>query len=150
MRLIKCLRAGIMLMAVLLCVSCLSLTAPKDPRGDSDGGGGKPIAGLDKNLVDTWELMSLTDDKGEQLFPAKSTRTLMEFTDTGRVIVNKTHKGPPETIKTDSGKYAMLGKDEISVTDKEGTATWPYHISGDTLEVTVQGGHMKHYWRRFR
>jgi hypothetical protein len=151
MRFIKCLSAGIILLAVLFCASCLSLTAPKDPRVDADAGGGKPIAGLDKNLVDTWELMYLTDDDGKEIYPDKSTRTLMEFTENGRVLVNTTYKGPPETVKTHPGKYAMLGKDEISVTDKDGTtASWPYQIKKDTLVTTVLGGNKKHHWRRFR
>ncbi len=153
MRFIKCLSAGIALLAVLLCASCLSLTAPKDARVEPDSPSGvQAIAGLDKNLVDTWELMYLTDEAGTKKYPDASTRTLMEFTNSGKVIVNKTYKGPPETVKTtDPGKYSMLAKGEISVTDKDGTtATWPYQISGDTLEITVVGENKKHYWRRFR
>ncbi len=134
----------------LLCASCLSVTAPKSPQVEPNPNpGGQALANLDKSLADTWELLYLVNDKGEKEPPKESTRTLIEFTDKGQVIFNRTDKESPDT-KSRSGKYS-LDKTEISITDDLGnTVKWPYQITGDTLVLFMPEVNKKFFWRRFR
>ena len=107
------------------------------------------MANLDKSLADTWELLYQVNDKGDKEQPKESTRTLIEFTDKGQVIFNRTDKESPDT-KSRSGKYS-LDKTEISITDDLGnTVKWPYQITGDTLVLFMPEVNKKFFWRRFR
>lgn len=137
-------------LAPLLCASCLSVTAPKSPQVEpAPSSGGKSLANLDKSLADTWELLYQVNDKGDKEQPKESTRTLIEFTDKGQVIFNRTDKESPDT-KSRSGKYT-LDKTEISITDDLGnTVKWPYQITGDTLVLFMPEVNKKFFWRRFR
>ncbi len=137
-------------LAPLLCASCLSVTAPKSPQVEPGPNPGPALANLDKSLADTWELLYQVNDKGEKEPPRDATRTLIEFTDKGQVIFNRTDKENSDAMKSRSGKYA-LDKTEISITDDLGnTVKWPYQITGDTLVLFMPEVNKKFFWRRFR
>jgi hypothetical protein len=124
---------------------------PKSPRVET----GKPSSGtaeaaVDKNLVDTWELLYQENDKGEEERPREATRTLIEFTGRGQVIFNRIDKERSDAMKSRTGRYA-LEKEEISITDDVGnTVKWPYKVNGDTLVITMPEVNKKFHWRRFR
>jgi hypothetical protein len=134
-----------------LCASCLTMTMPKSARVDP----GAPPSGtteptVDKNLVDTWELLYQVNDKGDQEPPKEGTRTLIEFTNKGKVIFNRIDKEHSDKMMSRPGKYA-LEKEEISITDDSGnTVKWPYQVSTDTLVISMPEVKKKFYWRRFR
>jgi Lipocalin-like domain len=135
----------------LLCASCLSMTMSKgvnvDPGAPSSG---TVETALDKNLVDTWELLYELNDKGEQKRVPEATRTLMEFTGKGQVIFNKIDKEHPDKLRTQTGKYSLHNQ-KIKLTDDAGhTVKWPYTVNGDTLVIAMPEKNMKFFWRRFR
>ncbi len=122
-------------MIPLLCASCLST------------GLVKPVSIDDTNLVDSWELLAQVNDKGEEDPPI--TKTVIEFTKDGELILTRTDKENSAPVKTKKGKYS-INKGEITITDDEGnTATWPYQLTGDTL-VVVTPEQKKFRWRRLR
>jgi hypothetical protein len=105
---------------------------------------------VDKKLVDTWELLYQTNDKGDQERPPEDVRTLMEFTDKGQVIFNRIDKEHSDKLVSRTGKFA-LDKEEINITDDRGnTVKWPYQVNADTLVIVMPEVKKKFYWRRFR
>ena len=119
----------------LICASCLSM------------GLVRPVGIDDASLVDTWELQCQVNERGEEEPPI--TRTLIELTKGGELILTRTDKENSVPVKTKKGKYS-INKGEITITDDEGnTATWPYQLTGDTL-VVVTPEQKKFRWRRFR
>lgn len=144
--------AWVLVVAVQLsCTSCLTMTMPKSPRVEpGTPSSGTAEAAVDKNLVDTWELLYQVNDKGEEERPREATRTLIEFTNRGQVIFNRIDKEHSDAMKSRTGKYA-LEKEEISITDDVGnTVKWPYQVSSDTLIITMPEVKKKFHWRRFR
>ncbi len=120
--------------ALLLCSSCLGLTASK-----------APVSGP---LTDTWELMYLADEQGAQEKPPQSVRTLIEFTKDGQAVFKRIDKETSNVVKTQSGTYKVDG-DRIILTDSEGpTVNWPYRITDDILVLTMPEVRKKFYWRR--
>ena len=106
-------------------------------------------ASVDKNLLDTWELLYQVNDKGEER-PREGTRTLIEFTDKGQVIFNRMDKDNSDKMKSQTGKY-FLDNNEISITDDVGnTVKWPYQVTADTLVITMPEKQTKFFWRRWR
>ena len=138
-------------LALLFCTSCVTLTAQKEatvenPTPTSPTSPTKAA----KPLVDTWELLYQIDDKGHETKPKENTRTLIEFTEAGRVYFNELDKETSKSVKNRSGRYA-LEKDEMTITDDWGyTATWPYKLAGDTLVIVMPASKKKFYWRRSR
>lgn len=116
---------------------------------------------MDKKLVDTWELLHMVDDKGQEKRPLDNTRTLIEFTEKGSMIVNRVdgdkpengkaaEGGAPGVLKSSTGKY-LVEKDEISITDDRGhSVRWPYKITGDTLVLSMPDKQWKLFLRRLR
>lgn len=139
------------------CASCMTMTLPqstkiKNQSGESPKGGASRNEYIvkDDRLCDTWELMYLVNDKGEEKNPDEGTRTLMEFTQKGEVIVNKVDRGATDRVKTRNAEY-LAENNLISITDQEGNkVTWPYMIDGDTLIIEMPEVKKKFYWRRFR
>ena len=115
--------------------------APASPTPVTQGG---------KPLVDTWELLYQMDDKGKEIRPRKDTRTLIEFTEAGRVYFSALDKETAENVKNRSGRYE-LEKDKMTITDDSGfTTTWPYSLTGDTLVTIMPRTKQKFFWRRSR
>jgi ankyrin repeat protein len=111
---------------------------------------GSPDRTIEANLLDTWELLSQVDENGNQERPKEGTRTLMEFTDKGQLILSRVDKDNSDKMKTRTGKYA-LDRNVISITDDVGnTVRWPYQISGDTIVIDMPEVKKKFYWGRFR
>ncbi len=122
-------------MIPLLCASCLST------------GLVRPVSIDDANLVDTWELQSQVNEKGQEEPP--TIRTFLKLTKDGEVILTKTDKENSAPTETSKGKYSV-NRGEITMTDLEGrTTTWPYQLTGDTLVMVVTPD-KKFRWRRFR
>lgn len=100
--------------------------------------------------MDTWELLYQLNEKGEEERPRESTRTLIEFTEQGKVIFNRVEREHADSVKKRSGKFTLNGN-EISITDDVGnTVKWPYQVTGDTLVLTMPEIKKKFYWRRYR
>jgi hypothetical protein len=100
--------------------------------------------------VDTWELLYLVDDKGEETRPREHTRTLIEFTDKGQVIFNRLARDNADETKSRTGKYT-IERDQILITDDVGNSSkWPYQLAGDTLVIAMPESNKKFFWRRFR
>ena len=77
-------------------------------------------------------------------------RTLIEFTDNGRVVFNRMDKETTDSSKSRSGQFSLV-KDEISITDDAGnTVQWPYQITGDTLVLVMPEVKKKFYWQRVK
>jgi hypothetical protein len=135
-------------MVALLCSSCLSMTVPKSARMDpGSNAGGAPA---DKRIVDTWELLYEVHDNGDKNPPKEGTRTLIEFTDKGRVIFNRIDKEHSDRVANRTGKYVQRNN-EVAVTDDEGnTVTWPYSISGDAMILNPPDRKVTWHLRRFR
>jgi hypothetical protein len=147
-------RALALLFAVLVVLSCsscvgtgLSKSAKLEPGVSSSAASAGPG---DKGLVDTWELLFLVNEKGDEERPREATRTLIEFTKNGQVIFNRIDSENPDRVKSRTGKY-KIDKAEISITDDQGyTVNWPYQIMGDTLILVMPKENKKFHWRRFR
>ena len=138
-----------------VCSSCLSLSVPTSakvepppPRTETP----TPLEtkpAIDKALVDTWELLYLVNEKGEQERPRASTRTLIEFTDNGQVIFNRMDRDRSEEMKSRTGKYTAES-DRMKITDGVYNTVWRYQLAGDTLIISIPEENKKFYWRRFR
>ncbi len=135
-------------LAALSCASCLTMTMPRTARvepGATATGGSS-----DKRIVDTWELLYQTDDKGDKQLPTEGTRTLIEFTDKGRVIFNRIDKDNSDRVKNRTGKYSQENN-EIVITDDSGNnVRWTYNVKDDTLVITAPELKKTFHWRRFR
>jgi hypothetical protein len=102
----------------------------------------------DKGLVDKWELLYQVNDKGGEERPRESTRTLIEFTENGKVVFDRIDKESSDSRKSRSGQYT-LANDEVKITDDAGnTVQWPYQLTGDTLVLVMPEVKKKFYWRR--
>jgi hypothetical protein len=133
-------------LAALFCASCLAMTAPK-------GGGAEPgmgSASTDKRLMDTWELLYRVNDTGEKAPPNEGTRTLIEFTDKGRVIFNRVDKDHSDMVANRTGKYAQQNNEIVITDDKGNTVKWTYVINDDSLIVNAPELKQTFHWRRFR
>ncbi len=135
----------------IFCVSCITTTLPKTARLEPSPSASEPsAASLDKNLLDTWELLYQVNENGAEERPTDGTRTLIEFTDKGQVIFNRMDKENSDRMKSRTGKYS-LDKNEITITDDVGnTVKWPYQVTGDTLMIAMPEVKKKFFWRRFR
>lgn len=147
-------RAAVVLvmLAPLMCASCLTMGLPKSAKVESAPATPEPsrTGAADSRLVDSWELMYQVNDKGEQERPREKTRTVIEFTKEGRVVFNRLDGENSDHKKSRTGKYS-LEKDEISITDDAGNSVkWPYTITGDTLVIVMPEVKKKFYWRRSR
>ncbi len=134
------------------CASCMTMTLPQSTKvkTQSEEVPRKEYIVKDDRLCDTWELMYLVNDKGEEKNPDEGTRTLMEFTQKGEVIVNKVDRGATDRVKTRNAEY-VAENNLINITDHEGNKVkWPYMIDGDTLIIEMPEVKKKFYWRRFR
>jgi hypothetical protein len=119
---------------LLLCSSCLGLTATKEQAAGP--------------ITDTWELMYQIDEQGAQEKPPQSIRTLIEFTKNGQAVFKRIDKETSNVVKTQSGTYKVDG-DRVIITDSEGpTVNWPYRITDDILVLTMPELRKKFYWRR--
>jgi hypothetical protein len=139
---------------VLLCASCITMSLPKSARLEpgSSATQASPSSGTtrDKGIVDKWELLYQVNDKGGEERPRESTRTLIEFTENGKVVFDRIDKESTDARKSRSGQYAMAN-DEISITDDAGnTVQWPYQVNGDTLVLVMPEVKKKFYWRRVK
>jgi hypothetical protein len=142
------------LVVALMCASCVGLTSSKEPRVDppskDQGKAASAPKNLDQALLDSWELLYQVNDQGQQEHPRDSTRTLIEFTDKGRVIFNRVDNQQSSNMKSRTGKYT-IEKDEVHIIDDSGnTVKWPYKVTGDTLVLTMPELNKKFYWRRFK
>jgi len=138
------------LLAVLLippvCASCVSMGLSKTAQLEQGSAGSDVQA--DKSLVDKWELECRVNDKGEEVPP--TTRTLIEFTNGGKVIFNRMDNENSDPVKTRSGTYS-IDKAEIQITDYQGnTVKWPYQVTGDTLTLVMPEAKKKFRWRRLK
>ncbi|MBM4327224.1 MAG: lipocalin family protein [Deltaproteobacteria bacterium] len=146
---------GLIVIAPLLCASCLTMTMPKSARLEKPGAEDQSSTRTqtppsDKRIVDTWELMFQEDDKGTKEVPRESTRTLLEFTDRGRIIFNRVDKDNTDRVKTRTGNFT-LEDGEIKITDDVGNSgRWPYQITGEQLVIVMPEKNKKFHWRRFR
>jgi hypothetical protein len=137
-------------LASLFCASCLSMTVPKGARVEPGSGSSSGGAPADKRLVDTWELLYQVNDKGEKDLPKEGTRTLIEFTDKGRVIFNRIDKDNPSKVGNRTGQYTQENNQIVLADDGANKATWTYTVSGDNLVVTAPELNLTFHWRRFR
>lgn len=138
----------------ILCASCLSMSLPKSAKLEPSSGmptaSAPSVAGNDRALVDKWELLLLVNDKGGEEKPRDATRTLIEFTDKGQVILNRVDKEGSDALKSRTGKYTTA-KNEVSITDDKGnTSVWPYQVTGDQLVLVMPELNKKFHWRRYR
>ena len=140
---------------LLLCTSCVTVTAPNKAQVRDQQ---QPVATrqsskspVDRKIVDTWELLYQINDKGDQQLPLDGIRTLIEFTDRGRIILNKIDKGPSKPhVSSRAGNY-VLRDNELNITDDRGhSVRWPYRITGDTLVISMPEEKIKFYLRRYR
>lgn len=131
--------------------SCLSMAVSKGGGAESPSAvPTKLVPPSDKRIVDTWELLYRVNEKGEEERPRESTRTLIDFTDKGRVIFNRIDKELSDRVATHSGRYSTENG-EIRIIDDAGNgARWPYQITGDMLELYIPEDKKKFFWRRFR
>ena len=106
--------------------------------------------GLDRGLVDTWELLYQVDNRGDQQRPREATRTLIEFTDKGQIIFNRLDKDTSSQLKSRTGTYSLDGEQINIVDDVGNSAKWPYQLTEDTLTIVMPELEKKFYWRRFR
>lgn len=128
----------------LLWASCVTMSFPGLKAGPAS-------YSVDKNLISTWELLYQINDKGEKetVGPDKP-RTLIEFTDKGRVIFNKIFRDNPDSLTSHQGTYTV-DKGFLSITDHKGrTSRWPYEVAGETLITSMPERKEKFYWRRTR
>jgi hypothetical protein len=133
-------------LAALFCASCLAMTAPK-------GGGAEPGMGRapgDTRLLNTWELLYKVNDKGEKVPPNEGTRTLIEFTDKGRVIFNRVDKDHSDRVANRTGKYSQENNEIVITDDKDYTVKWTYSINDDMLVVNAPELRETFHWRRMR
>ena len=136
--------ALVVCVAALVCASCMSMTMPRSARVEPGSGAS------DKQIVDTWELLYQIDDKGDKQLPTEGTRTLIEFTDKGRVIFNRIDKDNSDRVKNRTGKYSQENN-EIVITDDSGNhVKWTYNVQDDTLVITAPELKKTFHWRRFR
>ncbi len=139
MRYSKMLCAILAFTALIVCSSCLTWTSNI-----------KDSPTIDKNLLDSWELMYQIDDKGNQEKPREATRTLIEFSNDGQVIFNRVDKEKSDSVSNRKGKF-RTEKGLIAITDDAGnTVKWPYDISGDSLKITMPEVNKEFHWRRYR
>lgn len=133
-----------------LWASCVSMTLPKGGQVEPSLKG-PATYNVDKDLVNTWELLYQINDKGEKdLVAADKPRTLIEFTDKGRVIFNKIYRDSPNALTSHQGSYSV-DKGFINITDHKGrTSQWPYEVNGETLMTSMPDLKLKFFWRRSR
>ncbi|MEW6113919.1 MAG: lipocalin family protein [Thermodesulfobacteriota bacterium] len=152
---IRQLGMGLIIVVPFLCTSCLTMTMPKSARLEKPTTSDQPsdrgqVAPSDKRIVDTWELMFQEDEKGTKEVPPEGTRTLMEFTDRGRVIYNRVDKDDAGRVKTRTGNFTVEDG-AIKIIDDVGNSNrWPYQITGDQLVFTMPEKNKTFHWRRFR
>lgn len=147
----KRLARALLCLIPVFCASCLSMTVPKSVGVEpTAAAAGKLVPPSDKRVVDTWELLYRVNDKGEEERPRDATRTLIDFTDKGKVIFNRMDKENSGRVASHSGRFTTENG-EIRIIDDSGNgARWPYQITGDTLEVYIPEDKKKFFWRRFR
>lgn len=150
----------LLLVMPLVCSSCVVMTAPKSakiegasPSNDSNvtlTPQDKESHSLDKRIVATWELVSQEDDQGRQEEPRASTRTLIEFTDRGKVIFNRIDREDSRRVKSRTGQYVVKDS-ELRITDDVGNSVrWPYKVAGDMLVIVMPEEKRKFHWRKSR
>lgn len=143
---------GMLCAVACLCVSCLSMTLPQGTTAENPSPQPPPkeYVAADTRLCDTWELLYMVDDKGNEEKPKEGTRVLIEFTQNGRLITNRIDGTASEQVRTKTGTY-VAENNHINITDDKGNQTkWPYMIDGDTLITEMPEKRSKLYWRRFR
>jgi hypothetical protein len=134
----------VLCLAALACGSCLTMTMPRTASVEPGAGA------ADKRIVDTWELLYQLNEKGDKELPTEGTRTLIEFTDKGRVIFNRIDKDNSDRVKNRTGKYSQENN-EIVITDDSGNnVRWSYNVKDDTLEISAPELKKTFHWRRFR
>jgi len=128
----------------------LPKSAKLEPSSTMPASSAPSDAANDRALVDKWELLVLVNDKGEEEKPRDATRTLIEFTDKGQVILNRVDKEESDALKSRTGRYTTA-KNEVSITDDKGnTSVWPYQVTGDQLILVMPEMKKKFHWRRYR
>ncbi len=136
--------------AVVFCSSCLTMTAPQSAKEDRPRTEAPRNPVKDNMLVDTWELMYESEDGGREKPTPPGVRTLVEFTDQGRVIFNKTYSGDKNGVRSRTATYS-LEKNEMHIRDDLGNSVrWPYHVTGDTLVIVMPEAKTRLYLRRSR
>ena len=145
---------GALCFSLILCTSCVTITAPGSPNVKQNpnrpDGERHTEARADGKIVDTWELIYQINEQGDQELPRESTRTLIEFTDHGRVIMNRINKDTSDPVRSGIGKY-VVHDDELSITDDGGRSVrWPYKITGDTLILSMPQAGKKFFLRRYK
>ncbi len=144
-------------LAATLCSSCLFMTGTQSARVKNPSGPEnkpKQEAGgvADPRVVGTWELLYRMDDNGKETPPRQGTRTLIEFTDNGDVIFNRSDRGGSDRVKSRTGRYTV-NDDTLNITDDSGySAKITYRMAGDTLitSMVVEDRPTEFYWRRYR
>lgn len=132
----------VVLVGTLFCASCVTTTIPWTTRG-----GQGPA---DRRLVETWELLYQIDDRGEKQLPTDGTRTLIEFTDKGRVIFNRIDKDNSSRVKNRTGNYTQKDNELVITDDGGNNVKWTYNIQDDNLVISAPELKKTFYWRRFR
>jgi hypothetical protein len=142
----RCMAIMFVFCTALVCSSCFSTVASKNPR-EEPRPRPRPVAPTDKTLVGTWELIYRVDNRGEQKLPEMKTK--LELTDKGTAIFNRTDPSKQGAVETTTGVYT-LQQNEITITDDDGikTNTWPYTLAEDILVITMPEVDKKFYWRR--
>jgi len=150
----RCIVRVLICLMPFLFASCLGMSVPKDAKLEPPlASAGNPAfsgsGAIDKALVDRWELTHLVTDSGEKQEPMEGTRTLVEFTENGGMVMNRADKESP-SVKKQTGHYSAE-KNQLEVTDGEGrTSRWAYEVNGDTMVITMPEKKQKLYWRRYR
>jgi hypothetical protein len=147
----KRLARALLCLIPVFCASCFGMTLPKGGSVEpASAAANRPVPPSDKRIVDTWELLYRVNDKGEEERPRDSTRTLIDFTDKGKIIFNRMDKERSDRVATHTGIFTTENA-EVRIVDESGNgARWPYQITGDTLELYVPEEKKKFFWRRFR
>jgi ankyrin repeat protein len=110
-----------------------------------------PDGAMDRNLVATWELLSQTDEHGQnEQKPIENIRSLIEFTNKGVVVFSRIEKKVSDRTLVRTGKY-RIERNEVVIADEAGNIVrWPYKIADDKLTIVMAEFKKKHYWRRVR
>jgi hypothetical protein len=116
-----------------LCVSCLGLGIPKTSGLESPAS--LPEGEIDERLIGTWEVQYRQTDNGSKEYVRS--RTLIEFTDKGELIFNRVDREKEDQLKTEAGRYTVVG-DSIIVLDTQGhRGRWQYKVSEDNLVIMM-------------
>ncbi len=128
-------RAMVVLLCAVpfLCASCLALGIPKTPGLESPAS--LPEGEIDERLIGTWEVQYRQSENGSKEYVWS--RTLIEFTDKGELIFNRVDREKEDKLKTETGRYTVVG-DSIIVLDTEGhRGRWQYEVSEDNLVIMM-------------